>query len=121
MRSHETLGPELENVQNRQIAVAERHGIERAVSGDLYRVQSCADLPPNNMNAENQALRICIPREDHQQIRAYQSVQNLSTGREDNFNLIGTEGGDQMGSNDAHQMAAATGTHNTGLGSSHHT
>ena len=64
------------------------------------------------MNAENQALRICIPREDHQQIRAFQSVQNLSTGREDNLNLVGTEGG--------HQMAAATNTNNMGLGSSHH-
>ena len=65
LRSHVTLGPELENGQNHQITVAERQGNERAVSGELYRVQSCADLRPNNMNAENQALRICIPREDH--------------------------------------------------------
>ena len=121
MKSHGTLGPELENGQNHQVAVAERQGNERAVSGDLYRVQSCADLRPNNTNTENQTLRICIPREDHQQIRAYQSVQNLSTGREDNFNLTGTEGGHQMGSNDDHQMAATTTSQNVGLGSSHHT
>ena len=44
----------------------------------------------------------------------------MSTGREDNFNLIGTEGGHQMGSNDAHQMAAVTTSQNAGLGSSHH-
>ena len=72
------------------------------------------------MNTENQALRICIPREDYQQIRACQSVQNLSTERENKFNFVGTEGGYQMGSNDAHQMAAATNTNNMGLGSSHH-
>ena len=53
LRSNVTLGHVLENGQNQQITVAERHGNERAVSGDLYRVQSCADLRPNNMNAEN--------------------------------------------------------------------
>ena len=68
LRSDGTLGPELENGQNREITTAERHGNERAVSGDLYRVQSCADLRPNNTDTENQALRICIPTEGHQQI-----------------------------------------------------
>ena len=120
LRSNVTLGHVLENGQNQQITVAERQGNERAVSGDLYRVQSCADLRPNNMNTENQALRICIPREDHQQIRAFQSVQNLSTERENNSNFVTTDGGYQMGSNDAHQTAAVTNSQNVGLGSSQH-
>ena len=61
---------------------------ERAVFGDthLERVQSCADLRPNGINADNFALRICTNNEGPYPLRACQSVQNISTGRDRNFN-----------------------------------
>ena len=49
-----------------------------------------------------------------------QSVQNVSTGRDRNFNSAETDGGSQMGSNDAHNMAANR-SHQQVTGSSHHT
>ena len=107
------------NVQN---GIADMNRNERAVFGDTHldRAQSCADLRPNGINTDNLALRICTNDEGPFLLRACQSVQNVSTGRDRNFISAETDGGFQMGSNDAHKMATNY-SHQTVTGSSHHT
>ena len=106
------------SVQN---GISDMNRNERAVFGDTHldRAQSCADLRPNGVNTDNLALRICTNDEGPYPLRACQSVLNISTGRDRYLNSAETNGGSQMGSNDAHNMAASR-SHQQVTVSSHH-